>query len=209
MDQQLYHYSVKPFFDFIKSRSAQGIISSKEDIAYQQKRCRQTGLPGIYDKHMSFFIYRMPRDIPKYFGHRHKFWKTGSIIYEHTVIINEDLDKNDPNELVTGYALVEAPYITALRYATDFEDKKADETYFEKLKAIQRQHRDVGWGYQGLRDCIQRWKGKCNREFEKLLSLPDFEENILPRYAATVPHLLLWTPSGSIPVYQTKEIRLL
>jgi hypothetical protein len=77
MDQQLYHYSVKPFFDFIKSRSAQGIIASKEDIAYQQKRCRQTGLPGVYDKQMSFFIDRVPRDIPKYFGHRHKFWKAG------------------------------------------------------------------------------------------------------------------------------------
>ena len=208
VNQRLYHYSAKTYFDFIKSRRAQGIVPSKEDLADQERRCRQTKSPGIYDKHMSFFIDQIPRDIPRYFGHRHEFWKTGATIYEHPVIINEDLDKNDPDGLVTGYSLVESPYVVELRYNTDFKNDAAVKRYFEKVQSLQRQHRDVGWGYQGLRDCIQRWKGKCNQHFEKLLTIPDFEEIILPRYAATVPHLLLWTPSGTLPVYQIREIKL-
>ena len=208
MDLQLYHYSTKPHFDFIKSRRAQGIVPSREDAAYQEKRCRQTRLPGIYDKQISFFIDKVPRDIPKFFGHRHKFWKTGETIYEHTVVINETLDENDPDDLVTGYALVEAPYVVELIYATDFDNERAASAYFERAHTLQMQHRDIGWGYPSLKDCVQRWKGKCNPYFEKLLTLPDFEANILPRYAATVPHLLLWVPSGMLPVYQTREIKL-
>jgi hypothetical protein len=204
--QRLYHYSTAKY-PAIKSREAQGVITSKEDLRYQKERIKQTHFPDIYDRSISLFIDPIPRDIAKYYGHRHTFWKTGEAIYEHCICLDVGVDVNDANRLIK-FVVVETPYVFELMETCEFNTKAERINFFDRAFKLMLVHHDVGEGWPQLEKCIKRWAGKTGKNYSTLMQDEHFEEEILPRYAARIPHLIVWPADGTLPVSETKRIVL-
>ena len=68
----LYHYSDKTL-DPLKTREAQGFVTSPEALKEELELKQYTAYPGLYNQQISFFIDPIPRDLPDKFDHRHPF----------------------------------------------------------------------------------------------------------------------------------------
>lgn len=192
---KLYHYNPVEFSE-LKSKIAQGI-----------KGVDNHGIKG-YASSISFFLEPIPRDIAEILKHEHDFWVSGRDLYEHVI------DTNDL-PLDVEYVLTETPDKTKLLY--EEQDWSKAEGNPELVKQYKQQIEDLEKkkGYRGkgrmklVQVCKPFTKGisKYYQDMYKLhCKYP--EDNLIKKYAATVPHLMVYVGRDSIPVTVVKKITL-
>lgn len=192
---KLYHYSPIELTE-LKSKIAQGIKSAGDH-----------GIKG-YASSISFFLEPIPLDIAEILKHEHDFWISGRELYQH------EIDSNDL-PLNVDFILVETPDKTKLLY--DEQDWTKAEGNPELVKQYKQEIEDLEnkKGYRGkgrmklVHVCKPFTKGisKYYQDMYKLhCKYP--EDNLIKKYAATVPHLMVYVGRDSIPVTTAKKITL-
>lgn len=192
----LYHYSKDPHSS-LKSKRMQVTNKSMGHIPFN--------LDFEYDDNISFFLDPIPAKLlPALFNNRHPVWTKGVVLYEHIV----DASKL-PN--VIGFELVESANKT--KFFDEFVNKHkwySDDPGLLKLWWDEITPKLVSWGEVGsyrdaLISIIRKNKGRTEMFFKKAVQRKDFEHN-RNKYAANVPHLMVYPPSGVIDVLSINKI---
>lgn len=199
----LYHYSDK-MRDPLKTREAQGFVMSPDILKVEANKYRYMTYPDLYDRQISFFIDPIPRDLPDKFDGRHHFWKSGKTLYEHEIVVSP---ANKALENIR-FMLAEAPWRKKLMDQTNFNNEREVQEYYLKCAAMRAHLGEQGEGISSLSKVIEKYKGTCNQHFGQYRDDPYYETTILPKYAAMVPHLMLYPKDGIIPVHQIRKIKL-
>ncbi len=180
----LYHYSDK-LFHHIKSLRAQGHLTDVQ-IREAEKSAKGTILPPYVDN-ISFFIDPLHLSkMPDYYNDSHPFYKHGKECFEYEV------DTADLDDSIT-YHLVESPEKTAMVYDPSIDDAE----YYKRMDEYHRELKYIGNNVNDLDEVINKFKGTIDGYFAKVRSYPDFEK-FKNKYAACVPHLMLYPKSGQV-----------
>lgn len=189
---KLYHYASEKFTT-LKTTERQGVVTKqereealKQDIElYKKTKIRR---PGYYFEHISFFFERPPiEEMSSFFTHKHEFWYKGHQIYEHII--------DTADVLSFKYSIVEFPEKTALLY----DDSVSDKDYYKLLKEKIDQCGYIGTGNTELERAYQfnHLEGTTKHYYQLLKKRPNYED-IKNKYAATVPHVMLFPITGTI-----------
>lgn len=179
MFMKLYHYSKEKY----------SILKTKSLVNGEQK-----GELISYNNHISFFFEPVPLDIVgKIFGPTHNVWAPGNRLYEH-IVETRSLKK-------FFYKLVESPEKTELRY----NDSISVEEYHKRLAIINKELNYEGTTIAELEKACTRLKGTTRSYFKLLPERRDFEE-IRDKYAATVPHLMIYLEDRQLTPISIKEV---
>lgn len=198
---KLYHYHSTPL-DSLLTKRKQGILEPQE-ITITEEEATRLQLPGAYIDHISFFIDPIPAKLlGELFGDFHQYWFTGNTIIEHVV------DTDDLEAQIT-YRIVETPdklqYLDSLDIADDHSDWLQE--YYIGLNKIQAQNGELGTMRSGLEKQIERFVGRTDFFYQEARKRPDWEEN-KSKYAACVPHVMLYPAQGMIPVRERYRITI-
>ena len=190
---KLYHYN-QLVTDELLTKRAQGILTP-EEIREAEQYAKRFKRPGPYCDHISFFMDPIPSSLLAHlFGDFHPVWYRGNEVIEHVV----DTRTLDSHIL---YNVVETPEkLKHLDSAADDDD--SDEwliSYFKELNAIQTKNGELGQSLKGLDKQIIRFQGKLGDYYQSAKNRHDWEEN-KTKYAASVPHVMLYPSTGRIPV---------
>lgn len=197
----LYHYS-KDKFSSLKTVEKQRKIKpieiqkAHEDfLDFEKKYGIQR--PGYYYEHISFFFEKIPLDIYKYFPKDHSVWVKGNKLYEYTI------DSKSIKHF--GYELVESPEKIKLYYNDDIT---LDE-YFKRMGMLYERERYIGKDNDMFEKVVKYNKlaEVQNTYFTLLKDRPNYNE-IKYKYAATVPHVMLYPVLGEIKPIEIKQIIL-
>lgn len=184
----LYHYSADkyPQLETLKYRG--------NDVGDKYGKTTKEIRPGTYSEHISFFLEQPPLDIlGTIFGIKHHTWFPGNSMFEHQV----DLEKVG----VFKYLFVETPEKTKLYY----DDSVGTDEYYKRLNRVNRTKLYIGSSLTEFKRPYTELKGRT-REFYKLLpTRPNFDE-LRDKYAATVPHVMLYPMSGVCPVVSCRRV---
>lgn len=197
---KLYHYS-KEQYDVLKTKELTTPIS-KEDRHKAIERALFTKDPGPYYQHISFFFEPAPLDIlGRIFGKDHHFWFPGNEIFEYEV----DISKLPP----FTYRIVESKICQDEFYSLDYgDDDNFDAVrYYRVLDALQRKAHEKGHGMADFLKGRKAQLGQIRKMYEKLPKRPNWEE-IRGKYAATVPHVMLYPTGGLIHIDKTTPVKV-
>lgn len=196
---KLYHYS-NVEREELKSLFAVG--KEKEGYDYVREN------PLIYTKSISFFLEPIPKDLPSLLKGEHSFWKKGVEFYEHEVSI-KDLPKNVP------YRLVESIQKTDLIYNKQDWDRVEKEPnlrkqYMEEIKELEESLFFHGNDLGNLQKAIRNAKADIRRDYINMYKLHKKhpEDNLMSRYASSVPHLMIYVAEIPVKVNNVKLIVL-
>ena len=197
---KLYHYNKTPI-DTLKTKRVQGQVSTQE-IQEAENYAKLFQLPGSYIDHLSFFFDPIPSVLlGSLYGDFHSIWWNGNTIVEH-VIDTEDLDPH----LI--YRVVESP--EKLAYLDSLEQREGDEwliNYYVGLNAIQLQNGELGSTRDNLEHQIRVFQGRTAFFYAQAKTRGDWEANKM-KYAACVPHLMLYPDSGIIPIREWHQVTI-
>ena len=197
---KLYHYA-KDLYPILKNRIKSGAADDKE-IKEQMAWNKETEGPGIYNAHISFFIDPLPLALlSKIFGEGHHTWFNGNELYEYTVDV-DSLDKD------IVYDLVESPMAVKTLDETDWVD--TDEfliAYKKKLYNLKRSAGETGNTLSGLKSQLSKYKGKTKDFYIAASERNDFKENF-NKYAANVPHVMLYPESGTVKIESVNAVKV-
>lgn len=199
----LYHYSTKGH-DPLKTKEAQGFVLSPEDAKYESDRAKLTYYPDIYSRHISLFIDPVPLNIPELFDHKHGMWKSGVTLYKHYVEVSKEMDAGGPIKFI----LAEAPWKRDLMSGVDFDNTREYHAFLMRYAAMRAKLGEQGSGVTDLNKVVDKYKGHCNQHFGAYKNDEDYETMILPRYAAYVPHLMVYPANGELAVSKIERIKL-
>lgn len=197
----LYHYS-KDRFSILKTLEKQRKIKSDEVhkahedfLDFEKKYGIQR--PGYYYEHISFFFEKIPLNLYKYFPKDHSVWVKGNSLYEYTV------DSKSIKHF--GYELVETPEKIKLYYNNDIT---LDE-YFKRMGMLYERERYIGKDNDMFEKVVKYNKlaEVQNNYFILLKDRPNYNE-IKDKYAATVPHVMIYPVLGEIKPVEIKQIIL-
>lgn len=183
---KLYHYSSEPY-PVLKTRKKLGLLPPKQM------------LDASYLDHISFFFDPIPsKTLTMIFGTNHPFWFKGNQIYEHVIDTN-DLD------IDIYFHVVESKRRTELldQFAEENNWVKDDPKLLAKWIILERR-KSIAWGEIGrsrrtLEEQIKNNVGGTELAYISASSRDDFEHG-RNKYAANVPHLMLYPRDGEIPV---------
>lgn len=201
---KLYHYNVQ-HLDFLQSLYGRGI--SDEDKKRLGEWATKTDGPFAYTKNLSFFMEPIPLDLPEILHNEHTFWKSGLTLYEHVV---------DTKEFVHDipYRLVEAAEKTDLIFRKqnwDLAENNPELTSFYKsqIADLEKELELEGTGVGNLVRVASRYKGIRNYYKEAYKLYKKFpKDNLISKYAACVPHLMVYPAEAKIKVSRVNEITL-
>lgn len=190
---KLYHYSKDKYKD-IRSQVAQGAMESTNDD-------RQ------YGKSVSLFLERLPLTVAEIFNNTHQFYRSSLELWEYEV------DTSDiPIDII--YTLTETPEKTALLYGSQkwYEGMSAELIQSNKKEIDDM---EIAKGYQSkgrialVKACKSVPKG-IEQYFEKTAKLAKKfpEDGLDKKYAASVPHLMIYPNDKPIPYRNVKMITL-
>ena len=193
---KLYHYSAA-HFDQLKTLEKQRPLT-KEEIE-EGARSVKWGAPLPYYSHISFFFEPVPLDIlSSIFPKDHHTWFKGSRLYEYIV---------DPASIDHfQYAVVESPEKTELYY----DESLSIEEYHRRNDALKKKFHYTGHSLAELQQAAKHLEGTTRACFLALPSRPNWSErgkdSIQNKYAATVPHVMLYPASGVIEYQSVKKV---
>lgn len=188
---KLYHYS-KAALKVLKTRRAQGTLSSAE-ISEAEHDANEYQFVGAYVDHLSFFFDPIPAALLTRLFDHHPVWFKGNELIEH-VVETESLDRIIP------YRVAESPACLKLLDETvDYEEEGWLEKYFSSIRKIQIQNKERGTHRSDLEKQIQHFKNTTAKYYELAKQRKDWESN-KQKYAAAVPHLMIYPTSGQIAV---------
>ena len=183
----LYHYADKQFEE-LQTLKYRG--ETKE--GYTHKPSPEKGR-GAYDEHISFFIEPIPLKIMgRIFGRDHHTWFPGNEIFEHKVSLN--------SVCPFTYHFVETPEKTLMLY----DDSIQDDEYYKRLNEYNKKLGYVGASVKEFEKPYRALQG-CTEEYYKLLPKRPNWKDIRDKYAATVPHVMLYPVCGKCPIVSVKQ----
>lgn len=187
---------------------------SKTQYVELQTR-RKSGLPvpeGVrvsdnYLDHISFFFDPIPSKLmPEIFSKGHPFWYAGNRIYEHVIEVNELEDH-------IKFEVVESLKKTALldEFAEKHNWVEDDPQLLKKWNLLilreQLKWGEVGAGRVNLKDQIRKNIGSTASCFIAASQRDDFAYGYR-KYAANVPHLMLYPDTGIAVVREVNELKI-
>lgn len=199
---KLFHYS-KDLHEVLKTKRAIG-LSELEQAKLKDKTLKK--YPGRhYFDHISFFFDPIPVDIiGDLYGPDHPVWFNGNSLYEHEISIN-DPPFHIPFEVVESVNQIHALDIFAVEHNWVDEDPILLNKWFEHIG-----REKIKWGEWGdtlpkLILQIKKNKGITRQSFINAVERDDFNEN-KRKYAASVPHLMVYPPEGYLPVTKVTKV---
>ena len=193
---KLYHYSDK-HYDQLQSRRVSGLSGPKG-----------VRVSDDYLDHISFFFSPIPsRLMPEIFDKGHPFWYRGHKLYEHVIEVDDLEDK-------LSFQVVESTRRTAL--LDDFSEEhnwEDDGTKTLKLwKAeelkMQQKYGEIGDTNAELKAYLKDVPRDITRYGYMIAKVRyDFDLGY-NKYAANVPHIMLYPSTGIVPVKEVFELTI-
>lgn len=149
-----------------------------------------------YANHISFFFEPAPLDIlGGIFGKDHKAWFPGAELIEYTIDVSSIGDFR--------YEIVESPEKTKLYY----DDSISIVQYHKLLAEVNQKHHYVGRGADTFIKACKPLLGGTRKAYMELPHRKNFKE-LRGKYAATVPHVMLYPDSGEVSYQSKKHVRV-
>lgn len=181
----LFHYAKEPF-EVLKTLKAQGKESTYQSV----------NVEWSYSEHISFFVDPIPADIMgRVYGKDHKVWSPGSELYEHQVIAE--------NIGPFNYRFCETPEWVELYY----DPKVTDEEFPQARVAMEKRLHYKGSSLSEFKLGYAALKGKTRTAILEVPKKPDWID-IRDKYAARVPHVMLYPAKGEVKVLNSRKITI-
>ncbi len=195
----LYHYSVERYTE-LSSLAARGL----QKKGFEAKESD----PFAYNKSISFFFEPIPLNLPEILHHEHNFWKTGVELYQYEISTIQ-LKEETPYRLTEGEEIVDLIY-----NKQDWDKAKGNNSLIEQYKK-EIQEMEVLLKYKGtdVNELIKASKKYQTGIRKKYQELYEFhrkhpEDNLLDKYAACVPHVMIYIDKLIIKPKRVTRIRL-
>ena len=191
---KIYHYSDKPLKQIL-TLEKQVELNIRPSLGTSTKY-NIDKYP--YQKHISFFVDKLPFDIVKNNFKSNNFYQLPTI-YEHEIDISQ-LKNN-----LLYWKFVETPINNLmaeniwdlLKVLNIFDDSYQSKTYHSLNTTINNLVGDEGISYHELSIRILKYKNQTRNMFEKLIQHKDFKE-MQNKYAPYVTHLFVYPKDGII-----------
>jgi len=188
----LYHYTTTPY-KYFKTLAMQRPIGLVEKAkAVEIAKFRKD--PGPYYDHISFFFEKVPIDIigTLFKNSGNTFWINGNVIYEHCI---------DSDSLGNfKYVIVETGIHKPLLNIWPEDDNEKDkEIYFKKLYSLNLQNNYIGTNGAKFDTVAKSFIGHTRQAYINAVKNP-FEPESLRRYAADVPHVMIYPANKQRPI---------
>lgn len=196
----LYHYN-KVRFSVLLSLRKQGNLSASE-LRESEQRAKDQYSPAPYIDNISFFIDPIPTmQIGKIYPKDHKVWVDGNQLYEHIV----DVSKLEHNIL---FSLVESTTDSDEVDATD-DDAVFDRVWYKNKSDRKLRTGETGRGLDKLIKQIEKYQRTLPKKLVEASRRKYFNDpDVSSKYAAFVPHLMLYPSRGVIPVIAANLIEI-
>jgi len=182
---KLYHYAHEKF-------------PQLETLHYRQVKKEGVHASADYGKHISFFFDPLdPIVLDQVYGDHHAFWKHGAQIWEH------ECDSHAFGDFT--YYIAETPEKLELFYEYH-ANKITLNQYYRRLDPILKAHQYEGNQHQ-LDHAAAKFVGHTSRYQRDAHRYPNWEE-VKNKYAACVPHVMLYPQLGFTPVRYTRQITI-
>ena len=180
---RLYHYGSKRYKELL-TPELQGTGLDKRERAKKIATLRKKEYP--YYMHVSFLLEEAPLDIlGKIFPSDHHSWAAGNKLWEHTV---------NPKDIDLLYwEIVESKIsVFMVDHLPWLDSKTYQSLYFSTRKALNSLAGNSGRDVDSLIKVMDRYSGATRKAYAELANRDDYDE-IKNKYAATVPHLMVYT----------------
>ena len=197
MSHFLYHYS-KVKYSFLLTRELQTPPLTLTEKKKEIQEAAEVSAPGPYYKHISFFAEPAPLDIlGSIFGNEHKVWYPGSELYEYKVSIDQ----------LPSFTFRLAESKLCESFLQTFEDSPDFDraNWFKKRYIAQVKAGEIGETKYLLGKVIEDIKGTTKFAYVNSRKSVDWEYN-KNKYAAHVPHLMIYFNYGKIHYESVKEV---
>lgn len=198
----LYHYSSMPYPSLTTRRRRTDY--SRAELKEMQDLTKRMKWIGDYIDHISFFFDPIPsKTVVSVFDSDHPFWIKGNQVYEHVV---------DISQIAQGfmYDVVESP--SEVEFLENTEWKPNDKAFFNKYMTDAAKRKlaqgETGRSVSGLMTQMRKYVGQTEYYFKKAPLTQNWSEDNRLKYAATVPHVMLYPSTGEIPVDAINVITL-
>lgn len=198
---KLYHYSTK-LHKTLLTRLRQGGVSLAE-VKRSAQEAKDNFNPDSYFKHVSFFLEPLPlKEIGDIFeGTNHPVWNNGQVLFEH-IVESSALPKDMTYHFVETPALTEYWHkLEGLENASDTDWKKA----LEGAKLLQLKNGEWGNDVKIL-DKVGRQLATGLLGYYQVSKASDHWITNQKRYAADVPHVMIYSDIGKFPVTQINNV---
>lgn len=160
-----------------------------------------------YDDNISLFLDPIPAKLlPELFQNNHPVWRKGMVMYEHIVDTRKLPEK-------IGFELVESVNKTKVydefveKHHWYSDDPKLLKLWWKVITPLLIQWGEIGSNRTYLETAINKNRGRTTELYKKAVQRADFEEN-RNKYAANVPHLMMYPLSGTIEVQAINKITM-
>lgn len=200
---KLYHYANKIHSPLL-TRNAQGNVSRK-DYQKSLEEAKRNVEPGSYYDHVSFFFEPIPlKEIGDIFeGTSHPVWNNGQELYEHII---------DSSQLPADmfYQVVETPLLQKFWGDKNLSSLDSDliwDNALKQAKELQIKHKE--WG-TNVADLVNVGMGleKGILDYYRKSKEGDGWESNQKRYAADVPHVMIYSKGGTFPVVEVNKVKI-
>lgn len=195
----LYHYANDKFTTLL-TKEKQNLVKPEERKKEEQAYIDFYKLygykrPGYYFEHISFFFEPIPLDIiASIFPKDHPVWFSGNELYQY------EIDTSKIGHFT--YEIVEYPEKTNIYY----DDTLTDKEYFKLIKEAVIKNNYIGKNSQ-IEEASKHLIGLTRSYYDQLKDRPNYEE-IKYKYAATVPHVMLYPYLGKIKPESVTKVRV-
>lgn len=191
----LYHYSKELYPELLTKAESGGMTPIQIKLARQESR-RKGYFDLPYCDHISFFFEPIPSKLLSELFTGHPVWFKGNTLYEYLVDVNK-------LPLEIPYHVVESIKKTALYDKFSIEKNWVDDDpkLLEEWQILEDQ-KAREWGEKRntraeLIKQIAANQGIIEDAYRAAVAREDFEWNKM-KYAANVPHLMLYPPTGRV-----------
>lgn len=194
---KLYHYSIAPHKTLLSKRKSG--TATPDEINKAEKNAVKYHELSPYVDHISLFFDPIPSSlIGKLFGGDHSTWVDGKVLYEHVVDTNV-LDRDILYRVAESYKKTKFfdDFVIQNNWVDDDPDLLMK--YILEEKRLMLLWGELGKGLPMLLRQIPLFQNKTTQAFRTAVKRNDFDENRM-KYAANVPHLMVYPKSGKIRV---------
>lgn len=198
---KLYHYSTNRY-DVLESLNARGMVKQGHSKNSDKSD------PFAYNKHISFFLEPIPEDIASILKHEHKFWKSGTVLMEHVISLDA-IPRDVHYKLVESYEHTDMIFNKQQWERVEHEPKLRT-VYLKELSDMEQRLNYTGNSLDQMKKGLQNFKHNIRKDYENLYRLSKAypESNMLAKYAASVPHLMIYLDRVRLKVDAINERRL-
>ena len=184
----LYHYSVTKF-DNLTTAEYRGSKVTEDMI-----KMKRPYTPGFYNQHISFFFDPVPFQLlGKLYGKDHKAWYPGSKLFQYIV------DSEKIGDF--AYHIVETPEAIEMV----FDDTIEPAEFHRRFSEIAEAKKYIGKGNIELEHGSRKFIGKTREYFTKASKMEQFD-SFKEKYAACVPHVMLYPKTGIVKYEEVSNI---